>query len=82
MQCRSRITAVMLSAVAAACATPNEPSNGKWSIDYGLLLPTFPTSVLVIRDTVGLGRPVAVTVNTFGSSSCRRPAGIEIANAG
>ncbi|HJU75245.1 MAG TPA: hypothetical protein VJ717_15995 [Gemmatimonadaceae bacterium] len=64
-----------------ACSESTEP-DGIWEVDFGLVGAPSSLNTLIMPDTVFVGRPVAVTVNTFGSSSCTRPAGIIQASAG
>jgi hypothetical protein len=75
-----RLGTVLCAVLSAACADSTEPRR-VWVVDIGVL-PDMPFGVVVIPDTVVVGRPVDAIVNTVGSSSCTRPAGVEIVGEG
>lgn len=76
------LIAAALGVTAASCADSTEPS-GDWEVDFGLLLPELSRApVIAVPLNIVAGQPVNVTINTFGSSTCIRPAGVVIEGAG
>lgn len=78
-----RVHGVLALALAfsAGCSSSTEPE-GVWVVSLGLLMPLSIVSTVVVPDTVVAGHQVPVIVNTVGSSTCTRPAGVVIVGAG
>ena len=78
-----RVHGVLALALAfsAGCDSSTEPEV-VWVVSLGLLMPLSIVSTVVVPDTVVAGQQVPVIVNTVGSSSCTRPAGVVIVGAG
>jgi hypothetical protein len=76
------LIAAALGITLASCDDSTGPS-GDWEIDFGLLLPELSRAPMIaIPLNIVAGQPVNVTINTFGSSTCIRPAGVVVEGAG
>jgi hypothetical protein len=73
-----RSASLLAVAALVACSDPGPFSGARWTVQVGQIvgpIPPVDAPDTVIRDEV-----FSVTVVTFGSSSCTRPAGAEVLN--
>jgi hypothetical protein len=74
---RARSLFISMAVLATACSLPF--LSGNWKRDLGYIGVDF-VPVIVAPDTVTVGVPFQVTVNTFGSGSCSRADGADVAS--
>ena len=71
-----------LGVAGVSCADSTGPT-GNWQVDIGLLLPELSRApVIAIPQNIVAGEPINVVINTFGSSTCIRAAGVIVEGAG
>jgi len=81
MRC-TRLFILTLAIALLSCADSTATS-GSWRVEIGLLVPELSRiQAVVIPESIFVGRPIRVTVNTVGSSTCVRPAGVVVEGSG
>ncbi|MBC7895336.1 MAG: hypothetical protein H7066_07970 [Cytophagaceae bacterium] len=78
---RPRWLAVAFVAASMACANAHEPARTD-RVHGVILVPILSSLSIIAPQPVRVGVPVDVTIRTFGSSTCARPAGMDVTHSG